>query len=70
MSAARLTNMDVELRQPQRAASPAVPGTRDCTAIDCGARQGMLLRDVVQTADGSRLLYVCEDCGAEVEIAR
>jgi hypothetical protein len=62
--------MEVQLGHSQRPTSSAVPGTRDCTAIDCGARQGMLLRDQVQTAEGSRLIYVCEHCGAEVEVAR
>jgi hypothetical protein len=49
---------------------PVWPGTRDCDASDCGAQQGMLLRDVVQTDEDIRLVYVCEHCGAGVNVAQ
>jgi hypothetical protein len=60
--------MDVQSFHPLR--FPSVrPATRDCVASECGVRKGMLLRDALRTDYGIRLIYVCEHCGAGVNVA-
>jgi hypothetical protein len=61
--------MDGQLLRPQ-AYPPVRPATRDCAASTCGVPQGMLLKDVVSTDHGTRLIYVCEHCGAGVNVAQ